>query len=74
LFNKEAEILEVLIKNKKNKTDNQMNTLVQTILPRIALYKSLEESFSEEDTYKYMRKYMLDWVAAKKHSLRLKWS
>lgn len=68
LFDKEAEILEVLIENTKNKTDNQMKTLVQTILPRIALYKSLTESFPEEDTYKYMRKYMLDWVAAKKHS------
>lgn len=69
LFDKEAEILEILIKNTKNKTDNQMKTLVPTILPRIALYKSLsQENFSEEDTYNYMRKYMLDWVAAKKHS------
>lgn len=46
-----------------------MKTLAQTILPRIALHKCLsEEGFSEEDVYKYMRKYMLDKVAAKKHA------
>jgi len=46
-----------------------MKTLVQTILPRIALYKAFNKSgFSEEDTYKYMRKYMLEIVAAKKHA------
>lgn len=46
-----------------------MKTLAQTILPRIALHKCLsEEGFSGEDVYKYMRKYMLDKVAAKKHA------
>ncbi len=41
-----------------------MKTLVQTILPRIALYKSLPE----EDRFKIMRAYMLDIVAAQKHA------
>ncbi len=42
-------MLNELIKNTKNKSENQMKTLVQTILPRIALYKILsEEDFSEE--------------------------
>lgn len=69
LFNKQEIMLNKLIKNTKNKSENQMKTLVQTILPRIALYKVLsEEEFSEEDTYQYMRKYMIDKVAQKKHS------
>ena len=59
----------------KNKSENQMKTLAQTILPRIALHKCLsEEGFSEEDVYKYMRKYMLDKVAAKNTLQRLKWN
>ncbi len=68
LFNKQAIMLNELIKNIKNKSENQTKTLVQTILPRIALYKVLQkEDFSEEDVYKYMRKYMLDIVAQQKH-------
>lgn len=62
-------MLNELIKNTKNKSENQMKTLVQTILPRIALYKVLsEEDFSEENIYQYMRKYMIDKVAKNKHS------
>ena len=46
-----------------------MKTLVQTILPRIALYKLLsEDGLSANNAYTYMQKYMLDKVAAKKHS------
>ena len=66
---RQEKMLDTLIQNTKNKSENQMKTLAQTILPRIALQKSLsEEGFSEEDVYKYMRKYMLDKVAAKKHA------
>lgn len=69
LFEKQEKILGTLIENTKDKSENQMKTLTQTILPRIALYKVLsEESFSEEDVYECLRKYMLDKVAAKKHS------
>lgn len=69
LFNNQEIMLNELIKNTKNKSENQMKTLVQTILPRIALYKVLsEEDFSEENIYQYMRKYMIDKVAKKKHS------
>ena len=57
------------IKKTKEKTENQMKTLIQTILPRIALYKVLlNEEFSKEDVYQYMRKYMIDKIAAKKHA------
>lgn len=69
LFDKQEIMLNKLIKNTKNKSENQMKTLVQTILPRIALYKILsEEDFSEENIYQYMRKYMIDKVAEKKYS------
>lgn len=66
---RQEKMLDTLIQNTKNKSENQMKTLAQTILPRIALHKCLsEEGFLEEDVYKYMRKYMLDKVAAKKHA------
>ena len=69
LFEKQDKALGDIIVNTKGKTENQMKTLIQTILPRIALYKSLQaEGLSEDDVYKYMRKYMLEIVAAKKHS------
>lgn len=69
LFEMQDKALWDIIGNTKGKTENQMKTLIQTILPRIALYKSLQaEGLSEDDVYKYMRKYMLEIVAAKKHS------
>ncbi len=57
-----------IIENTKNKTENQMKTLVRTILPRIALYKVLCEDVAQEEAERYMRKYMIEKVAAKKHS------
>lgn len=69
LFEKQENQLDALIKNTNGKTENQIKTLVQTILPRIALYKVMQnEGFSQEDTVEYMRKYMIDKVAAKKHA------
>lgn len=69
LFEMQDKALGDIIVNTKGKTEKQMKTLIQTILPRIALYKSLQaEGLSDDDVYKYMRKYMLEIVAAKKHS------
>ena len=48
LFEKQEKILNEIIKNTKNKSKKQMETLIQTILPRIALYKALKEEFDEE--------------------------
>ena len=68
LFVKQDKRLNEIIKGEKNKTESQMKTLAQTILPRIALYQVLLESeLSQDDVNKSMRKYMLDVVAAKKH-------
>lgn len=75
LFHSQEKTLDTLIENTKNKSENQMKTLVQTVLPRIALYKTLsKDSLSKEDVYAYMRKYMLDKVAAKSMHLRQKWN
>ncbi|MFQ9975272.1 MAG: hypothetical protein ACLRVN_02765 [Butyricicoccus sp.] len=49
-----------------------MKTLVQTILPRIALYKVLQAELSAEETFAHMRTYMMDWVAAEKHAFTVK--
>lgn len=69
LFDKQEKTLGALIENTTNKSKNQMKTLVQTILPRIALYKTLSESdWGEDDIYAHMRKYMIDKVGTKKHS------
>ena len=66
LFDEQEKVLNTIIKNTKNKSKNQMKTLISTILPRIALYKVLSKSgFTEDVVYEHMRKYMLDKVAAK---------
>ena len=69
LFDTQEIILNELIQNIKDKSENQKKTLIQTILPRIALYKAmLQYGLSAEEVYQYMQKYMLDIVATKKHS------
>ena len=69
LFAQQEKILHTVIENTKNKSKNQMKTLVQTILPRVALYKALLASgLSNESVFACMRKYMMDIVAAEKHS------
>lgn len=73
LFEMQDKALGEIIGNTKGKTENQMKTLIQTILPRIAIYKSfIAAGLSDDDVYKYMRKYMLEIVAAKKHSSTVK--
>lgn len=69
VFNKQETILKEIIENTKNKSDNQMKTLTQTILPRIALYKALlAEGFDKEEKNNHMRRYMMDIVAKQKHA------
>ncbi len=73
LFEKEEKVLNELIENTKDKSKNQMKTLVQTILPRIALYKTLIDSdYSKEKANEYMKKYMLEVIATKKHASMVK--
>ena len=73
LFDTQEKTLRTLIENTKGKSKNQMKTLTQTILPRIALYQALQKTgFSQEDVFRHMRKYMMDKVAAKKHAFTTK--
>lgn len=73
LYHNQIIKLNFLIENIRNKTKNQRETLINTILPRIALYKILEESdIDEVSSYEYVRKYMTNFVATKKHSSMLK--
>lgn len=67
LFIRQEKILNELIENTTNKSKKQMKTLIQTILPRIALYKVFLEDLTKEDGYQYMKKYMMNKVAYKKH-------
>ena len=68
VFNKQEMILAEIIKNIKDKSENQRKTLIQTILPRIALYKvMLQDGLSNEEVYQHMQKYMMDIVAKQKH-------
>lgn len=68
MFSEQEKTLDIIIKNTHNKTKDQMKMLVQTILPRIALYKVLQAELSVEETFTHMRTYMMDWVAAEKHA------
>ena len=68
LFEKQEMILNEITQNIREKSENQRKTLIQTILPRIALYKAmLKEDLSSDDVYKHMQKYMMDIVARQKH-------
>ena len=68
LFSQQESRLDAIIAGTADKTENQMKTLTQTILPRIALYKVLLDSgCAQEDVEALMRRYMLDVVAAQKH-------
>ena len=69
VFEKQNEVLKELITNTKNKSKNQMKTLTNTILPRIALYKVLQkEDLPKDEVTNYLRKYMIEKIAQKKHS------
>lgn len=68
IFNRQSSLLTSMIKSVKDEDGSRFKTLEQTILPRIALYKVLEEYAGDEERIKIMRRYMLDVVASKKHA------
>lgn len=71
LFDTQEQLFHTLIesKNTENKSKSQQKTLIQTILPCVALYKTLlQEGFSEEETSAYLQKYMFTIVGANMHS------
>lgn len=73
LFKQQEKRLHRLIERIKDKSDHQRKTLVQTILPRIALYQILRETgLSERNVEACMRSYIMDVVGEKKHSSMVK--
>lgn len=72
LFARQEEILQEIIRNTQNRSKNQRKTLVQTILPRIALYKAMQESLPEAETHAQMRRYMLErcWNGSRRRNTR----
>ncbi len=70
-YDEEARILDEIVNEiDANKTKAQRKTLIQTILPRIALYKELIFiSQTKEEAYEIMGKYILDIVGQKKHKM-----
>lgn len=68
LFDRQRKTLRALMRTAENKSKSQRKTLIQTILPRIALYRALSEYFSEDAAYEFLRSYMLDKIAAEKHA------
>ena len=67
LFARQEKILLAMVRELQEKDKSRYKTLAQTIYPRIALYKALQEALPENEKYQVMRKYMLDVVAAAKH-------
>lgn len=64
IFRQQEIILNECIQDIKDKSKNQKETLIQTILPRIALYKAMQQyGLSNDEIHKYMQKYMIDIVA-----------
>lgn len=73
VFTYQQEILNEIIENIQGKSKNQRKTLIETILPRIALYKAmLKSDLLDDETYECMRKYMVNIVGKEKHSSMVK--
>lgn len=73
IFDEQNNILDKIILNAFNKTKNQLKTLKNTILPRIALYKALNNyGFSMEESNNHMKNYMLNYIAKSKHNSMVK--
>lgn len=73
IFDEQNNILDKIILNAFSKTKNQLKTLKNTILPRIALYKALNNyGFSMEDSNNHMKNYMLNYIAKSKHNSMVK--
>lgn len=73
IFDEQNNILDKIILNAFNKTKNQLKTLKNTILPRIALYKALNNyGFAMEDSNNHMKNYMLNYIAKSKHNSMVK--
>lgn len=65
LYQKTIVRLRLLLANTRDKSETQMKTLKNTIMPRIALYQILQDEKSKEEAYQVIKEYMTDVVCAK---------
>lgn len=66
IYNLQKRKLQTIVGLTTGKSNDQMKTLTQTILPRISLYKVLQEEFDEQKkAYDTVEKYMLTIVGPK---------
>ncbi|WP_304943745.1 L-2-amino-thiazoline-4-carboxylic acid hydrolase [Vallitalea guaymasensis] len=66
LFSLQQARLEELLNKTRGKTEKQMKTLRNTIMPRIALYQILQESgIEQQKSYDIVKEYMVDVVCAR---------
>lgn len=72
LFCAQEKTLREMIESERGKSKMQRKTLRETILPGIALYKTLLGVFSKAEAYMYTQKYMTERVAAKSHATMAK--
>lgn len=69
LFAEQEKLLRSLVERAQHKPIPQRVTLAQMILPGIALYKTLlKNNIPQADAYEYLRRYLLDTVAADMHA------
>ena len=69
LFIRQEQILYALIETTEHRSKSQRKALVQTILPRIALYRAMiEGGLAQGEALARMRIYMLQIVGAEKHA------
>lgn len=62
LYKKMLERLRILLANIQGKSQTQMKTLKNTIMPRIALYQIIQEEKSKEEAYRIVKEYMINVV------------
>ena len=65
LFLRQQDELSKLTAEIKGKTKQQRNTLVKTILPRIALYRVLQTSMTKREAYSVLQDYLQNGVCVK---------
>lgn len=69
---RQQKIFQAVCNDTRNKSANQMNTLVNTILPRIALYRALiEMHYEKTEAYSKVKKY-LDEIVGRQMNDQLK--
>lgn len=65
IYNSQQKELRTILESATGKSESQLRTLEKTILPRVALYKVLEELWDQKKAYDTVEKYMFTIVGQK---------